>query len=496
MFYSYIKLHAEIFINNRITLGIGDRSMTKLLFFIVSFFLLSVAVNALDFNFSISPEQKSIKTNESAVFKLTVNHNDKEDRTFEVFSSDVIWDVRSKDILRVSPSGLSTDLHVKPLNLNPGVYGVPIVVKLFGTNELLKKVVILEIKSANEKEGSYLPAVSGVLSLSKSIDPREEVVIDLSLENKNIKNIPSLDVKLRSRIINVDSKTSLGSLEKKKLTFKVQLDKTTPPQRDQLKATLFAFDEDRKKDYQFDLLPSDYEVIVYGTELAEDIKIKKQFLKTTKEIVLSNPGNVPLTKEYKINKKGVSSFFTSFDPKPKLFNEFYVWTVQLSVGESLNITQTTNYWSLFVLVVLILLAVLSYFLFRSPIVVSKSARIISTKEGGISELKVILHIRNRSGKKVRNVRVIDLIPNLAELVKHFDVGSLEPYKVVLHDAKGTIVKWKVDEVEPGEERLIYYKVKNKLSVLSGISLPAAVVKFETAPETERSSKSNVVCMEF
>ena len=257
VFYSYIKLHAEIFINNRITLVIGDRSMRKLLFFIVSFFLLSVAVNALDFNFSISPEQKSIKTNESAVFKLTVNHNDKEDRTFEVFSSDVIWDVRSKDILRVSPSGLSTDLHVKPLNLNPGVYGVPIVVKLFGTNELLKKVVILEIKSANEKEGSYLPAVSGVLSLSKSIDPREEVVIDLSLENRNIKNIPSLDVKLRSRIINVDSKTSLGSLEKKKLTFKVQLDKTTPPQRDQLKATLFAGDEDGKKDYQLDVVPSD-----------------------------------------------------------------------------------------------------------------------------------------------------------------------------------------------------------------------------------------------
>ena len=138
----------------------------------------------------------------------------------------------------------------------------------------------------------------------------------------------------------------------------------------------------------------------------------------------------------------------------------------------------------------------SYFLFRTQVVLKKSARILSTKEGGISELKVIIHARNRSSKKVRNVRIIDLIPSLAELVKHFDVGTLEPYKVVLHDAKGTIVKWKIDELEPGEERLIYYKVKNKLSVLSGISLPAVVAKFETAPETERSSKSNVVCMEF
>ena len=73
-----------------------------------------------------------------------------------------------------------------------------------------------------------------------------------------------------------------------------------------------------------------------------------------------------------------------------------------------------------------LCALVAYLLLRSPIVLKKKAKIVNTKEGGISELKIILSVKNRSGKHVNNVRIIDIIPRLAEFIEKVYEGTLNP----------------------------------------------------------------------
>ncbi|HLF54440.1 MAG TPA: hypothetical protein VI612_01850, partial [Candidatus Nanoarchaeia archaeon] len=141
---------------------------------------------------------------------------------------------------------------------------------------------------------------------------------------------------------------------------------------------------------------------------------------------------------------------------------------------------------------LLLLAVIGlvvYFKFRSPIVVRKNATVLSTEEGGISELKVVIEFVNRSNKTVRHLRIMDLVPRLADVIKEFKETILAPSKVVPHSNRGTLVRWDIDFVEPKEHRILTYKVRSQLSILGGLKLPVAAVRF-SAEGKEREAVSN------
>ncbi|MBW2986276.1 hypothetical protein KY333_02810, partial [Candidatus Woesearchaeota archaeon] len=154
-----------------------------------------------------------------------------------------------------------------------------------------------------------------------------------------------------------------------------------------------------------------------------------------------------------------------------------------------------NFQPILIISIAILIILISYFVFRSPVVMRKTATVIATKEGGISELKIIIEIINRSKKQIKHVKIIDNVPRIAELAKEYDVGTVKPDKVVQHERKGTLVKWSLDEVDPGEERVISYKVKSKLSILGGVTLPSAAAKFDVG-KRHRTANSNTPVIGF
>ena len=87
-------------------------------------------------------------------------------------------------------------------------------------------------------------------------------------------------------------------------------------------------------------------------------------------------------------------------------------------------------------------------------------------------------VKNISNKKITNVTVVDYIPNIADISKEFVEGTLKPSKVLVHQKKGTILKWELSEIAPGEERLISYDLKSKLSIIGNFKLPRAKVVFK------------------
>jgi len=143
------------------------------------------------------------------------------------------------------------------------------------------------------------------------------------------------------------------------------------------------------------------------------------------------------------------------------------------------------FW-LFLIAVIVLAA---YFWFRSPIFVKKSVRVVSSGEEGVSQLKVVIELINRGNKMVRQVRVMDLAPRLADVVAESKETILAPSKVIPNEQRGTLLRWDIDMMEPKEHRVLMYKLHTKLGVLGGLTLPVAAVKFVVEGQ-ERETVSN------
>ena len=100
------------------------------------------------------------------------------------------------------------------------------------------------------------------------------------------------------------------------------------------------------------------------------------------------------------------------------------------------------------------------------------------QDSGISKMKVLLHVKNRTGKVIDNILVTDRIPHIAEIIKDFEVGTLKPEKMIKHEKQGVLLRWTFSQLEPYEERIITYMVKTKLNIVGGFCLPSAMVKFK------------------
>ncbi len=454
--------------------GVSDIKMRRLLFVAV-LCMLALSVSAVDFTVSLFPSERTIKSNETAVFELELEHNSPVEELFEVFSNDVTWDVRPEKILTV-PAGekLKTNLLIHPLNLNPGAYNLPIFFKRMGSSDQQKVYLYVAVESQFPEDATYLPAVRGVATVNDEIDPREGMTIKLSLENQNRRILDKVNVRVRSSVINKDYTTSLGPLEKKTLTFLAELDPLTPPQKDALQISIVV--PEKEKAYQFDLFPSPFEVVEYGI-VVPSVEAQKSFLKTTETVTLTNAGNKPLSHVYRVPAWFAKKWFIFGVPEARKEAGGLVWEVPLEAGGSAQLSITYNYRPLFWLFIIAVIIVAAYYVFRSPIAVAKRASVVSSHEGGITELKVVIELVNRSSKVIRNVRVMDLAPNLADVEKEFKETILAPSKIVPHENTGTLVRWDIDMMEAKEHRIVMYKMRTRLQVLGGMTLPVTAVRY-------------------
>jgi hypothetical protein len=457
------------------------------LLFVAVLCLMALSVSAVDFTVSLFPNERTIKSNETAVFELELEHSSPVEEMFEVYSNDVTWDVRPEKILSV-PAGekIKTNLLVHPLNLNPGAYNLPIFFKRTGSSDQQKVYVYVAVESLFPEDATYLPAVRGVATVDEEVDPRKGMTIKLSLENQNRRILDKVNVKVRSTVINKDYTTNLGPLEKKTLTFLAELDPFTPPGKDALQISIIV--PEKEKAYQFDLFPVPFKIVEYGVVIPS-VETQKSFLKRIETVTLTNEGNKPLAHIYRVPAWFAKQWFISASPAPRKEAGNLVWEVPLDAGSSAQLMVTYNHRPLFWLLLIVSVIIAAYYVFRSPIAVNKRASVVSSHEGGITELKIVIELVNRSNKIVKSIRVMDLAPKLADVEKDFKETILAPSKIVPHEHTGTLVRWDIDMMEPREHRILTYKMKTRLQILGGMTLPVTAVKYFVAGQ-EREVVSN------
>ena len=321
------------------------------------------------------------------------------------------------------------------------------------------------------------------------INPRRANSIKVNLKNNNDVMYRDVKVELKGKFFAKELDLSLEPLKSKTVEFTVTVG-NVPPQDDILTASL-----------------KDNETIIVGAEkpirYAESFgpfdtatKRTSDFLKITDIIMLENRLSSLYTQEIKVRMQLLDDILTKTIPKASVVKEgtlkFYVWNVTLSTNERISLIIERDYSALVYSIMGILIIIMIYYFARNPIRVIKSIKSLKTVEEGISEVKIILDVRNRSSKTIEDLELIERIPNLSAYVKGQEIETLAPSQVSKYH-KGTILRWHMI-LDPKEERIITYKIHTRLSVLGGLRLQPAIAKFKVNGKHEEAFSNKVGIM--
>lgn len=427
----------------------------------------------------------AISAGDEAKFDVTITNNMRFDDNFKLkFSNDVEWTILTDPLtlkfgtfdlsvgesvnfkvrIRASPSAsLGYNIYVIALSAQGAATGVKETVPLtfgYGPQFLTPK--------------EYAALVVASIEVPESVDPRGDMQIKVHLRNRNPLNISGLVVKASSQVVDQEMQVNLAPLEEKDVYFTQELDPFESPKQDTLVIEII------KAETTLVRLEKVFEIISYS-EYSTRTEEKKGLLMTTFSIDVVNDGNYWTSDKVRHPTSFIKSLFSHTEPAAKTVRvdgeRYLEWTIELGPNERIELKVVENYWPIVIILILIVVAVVLYFVLRSPIIIKKDAIIVATKEGGIAGLKIVLHVKNRSNALVGEVHIVDSIPNIAVVDKEFDVGSVAPEKVVKHAKKGTLLKWNLEDMDAGEERMLSYKVKSRLTILGSFTLPAAVSKF-------------------
>ena len=475
--------------------------MKKGILYLVVLLLLVVSVIATD---PVEVHTKVVKSqilrSETAFFILNVTNNFYDTTDISIKFPDSDWISRTVPLtlyrfsLEKGESKLVTVSFTPRDHIDYGSHTVPINVKVEESSKLLRINLPILLLRVSDRE--YVPVVRFDTDMDYEIDPRQDAVLKLNLENMNLRDLTNLTINIRSEVFNEERTIRLEPLEEKEETFTFSLDDTQAPLTDVLRVKVYTdFDN---KTYSWEKT-KEYKIIAYSN-LEKNPRKEKSFLKTIEYIDVTNNGNVE--KVFEVTKKItlLKRIFISTEPKSSFSiksedGRYIAWNVELNPDETKTIIVKESYRLLALILVLIILAVICYYVFRPPILIKKEVSHIGTSEGGISDIKVILYIKNRTSRLVEDITVIEKVPHIANIGKEFQVGTIKPTKVIQNPKKGTLVKWELQNLEAFEERIITYKIKSKLSILGGLTLPATIVKYMKRGKLHRT-KSNRLILEI
>ena len=394
---------------------------------------------------------------------------------------DVEWDVPTEVVKAYPLTDTSHKLVITPSKyVEPGkIYGVKLNFKNVATDEIVhSEIVQVNVRSSEKAVSAYRPSVRMTVDMPMDINPAEKVAVKVKLENQNLLDLPGLVLRVSSDVseFEVEQPVELIPLGKKIVELNYNLDPLQEP-----------------GDYgvTFDLL-EEGEVVESVVKTATITSINPPFneeeagrgffFKTVITKTVTSTSNVKDTQTIKTPTNAIRSLFTSTTPKATRITEdgkpYLAVELTLEPGESRDVIITVSYRILAYLLLIVLIGLFLYYRYKSPLNIRKGVSDVNVKEGGISELKVTLELTSAAKKPIKNVTVTDYVPNIADIEKEFGEGTLRPSRIFKHKTKGTILKWELDEIAPGEDRLISYSIKSKLSIVGDFKVPRAKVGFK------------------
>lgn len=453
---------------------------------IVTFLLLVSFASASQVNILPAEENSNhIFFDETATYQMTITNTGDTDMVYVWETNPVEWLIDSRTsatVLAGEQKTVEILLRPRPSNYRgPGFYVVPITVS--SQDEVISSMVTVRIINPDAVGFEYPPSVALGASIG-SVNPSEIVSVQLAVRNRNRLDMEELTIRIDGEHFQTTDVISLDGLEEQSLEYRFDVDKALEPGSYELSVDIVYEDKVITSVERF------YDVIAYSTIDRQSDESTKYF-KTTTVNTLTNYGNINKEVKMAVPIKWYQALFTVVDVEASTVDKSSrgSYVISLAPQEVATVTVIRNYQALPLLALLALLVVLSYFAFRSPIVLHKQTIVTGKDKEGISEMRVRIFVRNRTGKPYYNVRILDQAPAIAEVHAASGLGVIAPSKIVHTHKKGTIIKWDFENLEAYEERIVTYTVKAKLKIIGHLGLPPVKAKFENQKGRQRTTKS-------
>jgi hypothetical protein len=446
-----------------------------------------------------TPINNQVDVNGNAQYSLEIKNHEAVSQRYSIFSfqSGQGWNVdpyplRDKVIELGPGKSYTTMIQIQPLeDFSPGIYHISIAVESDRGEKYSKA---LKVYLRPETPVEYVPALKVTADLDEKINPQESISIKLFIENRNPLDLQELKVRIQSDLFEFrkEAVIDLPPLEKKTVEFSITPNPFTQPKEYVL---FFVFERDGQDikvvEQKIEILP-----LLPGFEL--DAQKERIFLKDFYGLHITNKGNVLNSQEVNFPTTLWQSMFTRGDVQAVSIDGERFLTAQVSLGpnETATLHYVTNYRIPIYLLLVIIVLLTFYLSVQSPIEVIKSAQTTKGSESGsLSEIKVTLEVRNKTSRPLTHVKIIDIVPAIANIEKSLELGTLRPNSIK-HTKNGTKVEWDLAEVDGQEHRLISYKVKTKLNVLGTFSLQRAQIHYKKGKGRSKKAYSNVFKVEL
>lgn len=469
--------------------------MVRLKKFIISLIILSFVLSTSvlaneNFYIKTSTMQKDVFLGDPAIYNISITNLLEIDDVYSLSTVSSDWIITPSGI--TIPTGTAKELSVQlksGSNVLLGVHGVETIIESARTGETQKALFLVNIKPFDPVFGKYRPSVVLTVDMNKEVDPRKDVELGIYLKNRNSLDIKDLQIKIDGELFSKEYSLPLGPLEEKREELLFPIDDLETPGLHNLNVLISV------KNVTLSQTNKNYEVKPYSV-VSMDKETKTAFCKSKKTITLHNNGNVEKTQQVKLKVSWLKNIITSTSPDAKTIKEdgerYLSWDVVMQPDETLQLYVTHNYQLPILAILVIILLIIAYYRFRSPILILKDAYILGSKSSGEkSELKIRLFLKNRSRKEIPAAKLVDRVLSIAEFQKQKQLGTLHPTKISHSQNKGTIITWDLEMLEPFEERIVTYEVKSKLQIIGTMNLPAAKINFKHR-DKERTVYSNKV----
>lgn len=438
----------------------------------VTFFLALVPAAEATVGLGVQSEQACSVT--PGDYSITVTNNQEQEDTFRITSLGPhrSWVIFQNTRLELNPDETGTfRLTVAaPENAAPDFYDIPL--RIYSdTNESLTEEtsVCLIVKKVEE-------ITVGNVSMTKgTVSPGETATLDVLIENTGTEPFRNVNLDLTvtgpGQIEFGGDTVTLFRGERKSLRRTLDVTNQLPPGEYTVQATLTKDEvplDSRKSTFRIE------KVKQIDRQVSEDSGL----LTFSSETTLVNRGNTERTGTVTAEVSFPANSFVTTSGNPQAESAdggtVYRWQAALSPDESSTVSYTVHYWPFYVIALVVAYAVYRlYILTRRPTI---KKRVVTSKEleDDKQEFTISVEIKNTTPVELDAVRIRDFVPLLGSVEKEF---KIEPKEVNETDA-GTEIIWEFPEMDPGDVRVVHYKITTVVGTVDFFKLPPAIVEGE------------------
>ena len=442
----------------------------RVIFWIMFLVLVSFPVSALDqFETEIEPIKDTILPDEIAEFELMIKNNQNTETMYKITKPAVYWDwnLNVGNVIIGATKTEYVQILLEPfMEKIPGDYGISLNIKST-INDSAEVSELFEIKVV-----SYDQAFSVSLDSSENINPNKENLFRVIVRNNYDLDVQNLSVNFHSEYFDASKSFDIRPYETVEVEIPVEFDGVVTEGDNTIYLDFYREGE----------LVLEKEKIInigYFTDVSGIGTPEESFLYNKETVVRTNTGNTISHETYMKKLTLFEKLFTSTNPGPDSVTKddsFYIleWSFDLEPDQTKTIVIETNYrwFTLAVILIVLLLLFLFYWLKRD---VSLGKKIVSMRKGedGFYSLNVILSLKNKTLKKIYNVKVMDRLSGRIDKVENFGVHN--PSVVKSDSGKTARIIWNIKNIGKREEILLQYTIRYKPYVIR--SVPPAIAKY-------------------